>query len=296
MSEFVIQQLFNALALGGVYALLALGLAMVFSVLGLINFAHGEIMTLTGYAMVFFVATLGAPIAFALVLALGLAAASAMGIERIAFRPVRGASLTTMLLTTFALSSIAHVLFQNFISPRPIALAMPDWLTGTHDLGGFRIGALQLVSIGVTLFALVALSVFLRRSTLGLAMRAAAEDFDMTRMMGIAADRVVLTAFALSGLLAGISGFLWIAQRGSVDPLMGFVPVLKAFIAVVVGGLGTLSGAVLGGFLLGFVEVGLRATLPPEALPFRDAIALALVIAILLFRPQGILGKAVDVR
>lgn len=296
MSEFVIQQVFDALALGGVYALLALGLAMVFSVLGLINFAHGEIMTLTGYAMVFFVATLGAPIAFALVLALGLASASAVGIERIAFRPVRGASLTTMLLTTFALSSIAHVLFQNFISPRPIALAMPSWLTGTIDFGGFQIGALRLVSIGVTLLALVALSVFLRRSTLGLAMRAAAEDFDMTRMMGIAADRVVLTAFALSGLLAGISGFLWIAQRGSVDPLMGFVPVLKAFIAVVVGGLGTLSGAVLGGFLLGFIEVGLRATLPPEALPFRDAIALALVIAVLLVRPHGILGKAVDVR
>lgn len=296
MTEIFAQQVLNALALGGVYALLGLGLAMVFSVLGMINFAHGEIMTLGGYTMVFISATLGWPFALAVVLSFCVAAGSAALIERIAFRPVRGASLTTMLLTTFAISSILHVLFQNFISPRPIALAVPDWLTSTIELGEMRIGTLQSISITITVVALGGLVAFLRFSTLGLAMRAAAQDFTITRLMGISANRVIVTAFAISGLLAGLSGFLWVAQRGSVDPLMGFVPVLKAFIAVVLGGMGSLSGAVLGGFLLGILEVTLRATLNESLLPFRDAISLTLIIGFLVLRPNGLLGRIDAVR
>ncbi|MDO6728225.1 branched-chain amino acid ABC transporter permease [Cognatishimia sp. 1_MG-2023] len=296
MSELVAQQVLNALALGGVYALLGLGLAMVFSVLGMINFAHGELMTFTGYALIFLSATLGWPFFLAVFAAFAVAAASAALIERVAFRPVRGASLTTMLLTTFAISSILHVVFQNFISPRPIAVAIPDWLTSTAQFSGLRIGMLQCISLGVTVVALIGLTVFLRFSITGLAMRAAAQDFSITRLMGIPANRVIVTAFAISGLLAGLSGFLWVAQRGSVDPLMGFVPVLKAFIAVVLGGLGSLPGAVLGGFLLGFLEVLLRAMLPSELLPFRDAISLSIIITILVLRPNGLLGRAEAVR
>ncbi|WP_421723883.1 branched-chain amino acid ABC transporter permease [Bauldia sp.] len=296
MIEFYAQQLINALALGGVYALLALGLAMIFSVLGMINFAHGEVMTIAGYAVVFAVATLGVPFAFAVIVGCLIAISTAVAIERVAFRPVRNASLSTMLLTTFAVSSILQVLFQNFISPRPLALAVPATLTGVVSIGGLTIGTLQLVSIGITFVVLAGLVVFLRRSLLGIAMRAAAQDFAATRLMGIRANGVIATAFAISGVLAGVSGFLWVAQRGSVDPLMGFLPVLKAFIAVVIGGLGNLGGAVLGGFVLGGIEVMLRATLPPDLLPFRDAIALSLVILLLIWRPYGLLGKAEAVR
>jgi branched-chain amino acid transport system permease protein len=150
---------------------------------------------------------------------------------------------------------------------------------------------IQLISIIVTLAMLLGLNLFLHRTMAGRAMRAAAEDFAVLRLMGLRANSVVATAFAISGLLAGVAGVLWVAQRGSVDPLMGALPVLKAFIAAIIGGLGSLSGAVAGGFLLGFIEVILQAYLPESLLPYRDAFAILLVIAVLLFRPQGLLAR-----
>jgi len=287
--EILFQQFVNALALGGTYALLALGLAMVFSVLSLINFAHGELMTITGYAM-FFAISAGLPFPVAVLLGILAATLAALAMERIAFRPVRDASMATMLLTSFAVSTILHMVFQNLISARPKAIPVPNWMIGAIDLGGLGIGTIQALSIVATALLLFALSVFLRRSSLGIAMRAAALDFPVTRLMGINANAVIATAFAISGLLAGVAGVLWLAQRGSVDPLMGFLPVLKAFIAVVLGGLGSLSGAVVGGFVLAFIEVALRAFLPEAWLPFRESITLTLVIVLLLARPQGLLG------
>jgi branched-chain amino acid transport system permease protein len=159
-----------------------------------------------------------------------------------------------------------------------------------------QIGVIQLLSILTTAVSLVGLLIFLKRSMLGIAMRAAAEDFNVTRLMGINANLVISTAFAISGLFAGIAGILWLFQRGSVDPLMGFLPVLKAFIAVVLGGLGSLSGAVVGGFILGAIEVALRAYLPDSALAYRDAISLALVIGLLFFWPQGLVPRRDVVR
>jgi branched-chain amino acid transport system permease protein len=209
--------------------------------------------------------------------------------ERVAFRPMRGASVTSLLLTSFAVSSLLKVVFQNGVSARPQAVAMPGWMTGAFSLGDFTIGIGPSISIAVSVLALVALEIFLRRTVTGTAMRAAAEDFDVVRLMGIPASRIIATAFLLSGLLAGLAAMLWVAQRASVDPLMGFTPVLKAFIAAVVGGLGSLPGAVAGGFLLGIVEVLLQATLPAAAAPYRDAIVLSGVIAVLLIRPQGLI-------
>lgn len=293
--EILIQQFVNALSLGGTYALLALGLAMVFSVLGLINFAHGDLMTLTGYAMFFAIgAGLGLPLAIVLGIACAILAAVAM--ERVAFRPVRDANTATMLLTSLAVSTILHMLFQNLISARPRAIPVPSWMIGAVDVAGLAIGVIQLMSITATALLLIALTIFLRRSILGIAMRAAALDFPVTRLMGINANAVVATAFGLSGLLAGVAGVLWLAQRGSVDPLMGFLPVLKAFIAVVLGGLGSLAGAVVGGFALAFIEVFLRAFLPDGWLPFRESITLTLVIVLLLVRPEGLIGQRENMR
>jgi len=287
--ELLAQQLVNALALGGTYALLALGLALVFSIMGLINFAHGELMTLAGYALCFALAA-AYPFWVALPLALLAAIALALLMERVAFRPVRKASMATMLLTSFAVSAILRVAFQNLISARPLPVGVPAALTGALTVGSLQVGMIQALSLASTLVLLLLLLAFFRYTTFGIAMRAAAEDFDITRLMGIRANALIASAFALSGLLAGVAAVFWVAQRGSVDPLMGFLPVLKAFIAVIVGGIGSLAGAVAGGFLLGFIEIALRAALPAELMPYRDALALVLVILVLLVRPQGLLG------
>jgi branched-chain amino acid transport system permease protein len=287
--NYFIEQTVNALSLGGTYALLALGLAVVFSILGMINFAHGALMTLTGYALVF-AALAGLPFAAAAPVAILVAIVSALVLERVAFRPVRGASAATMLLTSFAVAVLLQLAFQLFISTRPQIVPLPAMLTATVQLGAISIGVNRLISIGVAILVLIGLNLFLRRTTIGLAMRAAAEDFDVTRLMGIRADRVIAAAFAMSGLLAAIAAVLWIAQRSSVDPMMGLIPVLKAFIATTLGGLGSLLGAVLGGMLLGAIEIYLAAYLPDAALRFHGAITLGLVILVLLLRPQGLVG------
>lgn len=288
--EIWIEHLGNALSLGGTYALLALGLAIVWSVVGLVNFAHGELMTITGYT-IFFLLAAGIGIEFAVIAAIPVTMLAAMTMERVAFRPVRNTNYSTTLLTSFAVSAILQVAFQNLISARPQTIVMPSALTRIVDFGGFHIGMLQLTSIVVTIVMLVALSIFLRRSVYGMAMRSAAENFSVTRLMGVKANSVIAVTFALSGMLAGVAAILWVAQRSSVDPLMGSVPILKAFIAVVVGGLGRLSGAVVGGFFLAAIEIGLRASLPIEWADYRDSIVLFIVIAVLVVRPNGLLGN-----
>lgn len=286
--DIVLQQVLNAVSLGGIYALLALGLAVVFSIVALINFAHGELMTVAGYAL-YLCILFSIPLPVAFLIAVLAAALAAVLTERLAFRPMRRADATSLLLTSFAVSAVLRVMFQNGISARPKPVPLPAALSGTVNLGPVHLGAVPLASILVTILSLVALTVFLKRATLGLAMRAAAEDFQVLRLMGIRANRVVAMAFALSGALAGVSAALWVAQRGSVDPLMGFVPVLKAFVAAVIGGLGSLPGAVAGGFVLGIAEVLFQAFLPDAALPFRDAFVLSVVIVILIWRPDGLI-------
>jgi branched-chain amino acid transport system permease protein len=293
--DIVLQQMVNAASLGSIYALLALGLAVVFAIVGLINFAHGEVMTIAGYGALFAL-TMSFPLAGVVAFAIAAALIASLAMERIAFRPLRGADVTTLLITSFAVSEIVKVLLQNGISARVQAVVLPSWLSSSLAIGPVVVGVTPLISIGVTAVALVGLVLFLRNTMPGRAMRAAADDFQMLRAVGYPANRVIATAFLVAGFLAAIAAMLWVAQRGSVDPLMGFVPVLKAFIAVVLGGLGSLVGAVAGGFLLGAIEVGLQASLPDSAQPFRDAIALGLVIAVLLVRPNGLLPARSSVR
>lgn len=285
--ETILQQTINAISLGGIYALLALGLAVVFSIVRLINFAHGEVMTVAGYA-IWFALSYASPVAASIVLGIVVAIVAAVSMERVAFRAMRGADVTTLLITSFAVSEIIKVLFQNGISARPVPIVLPAWISGTLDLGLVRISVIALVSIVVVTVSLFFLSIFLRRTVLGISMRAAAEDFAVLRLMGLRANHVIALAFAVSGLLAGLAAVLWVAQRGSVDPLMGSAPVLKAFIATVLGGLGSLTGAVLGGFIVGLVEVFLQGYLPQLLLPYREAISLALIIALLVWRPDGL--------
>lgn len=287
--DLIIQQAANALALGATYALLALGLSLVFSIMQLVNFAHGELLTVAGYAL-FFLAAINLPFAILVIGAVCFAVVVAVAMERIAFRPFRGASGSTLLLTSFAISVIIQLNFQNFVDPRGRPVPIPGALRGAVSVFGVRIGVIQIVSLVTVIVVVIALSVFLHRTRLGISVRAAAQDFDATRLMGIRADAVTITVFAISGLLAGIAGVLWVAQRTTVDPFMGLTPVLKAFIAVIVGGMGSLVGGVVAAFLLAFLEIMAQAFLPPGIQPLRDGVVWIVVIAVLAIRPAGLFG------
>lgn len=283
----LVQQVFNALSLGSIYALLALGLAVVFSVLGLLNFAYGELVTINGYVMFLLIS---AGFGFWAAAAVGLVTAviASLLIELVAFRPLRRASATAVIFSSFAVAVVIQNLIRNLISPRPKGIAIPGWLDGVVAVGPFRIPVLALITVTVAAVGVSVVTAFLTRSRHGLAIRAAAEDFTTTRLMGAPANRMILLAFALSGILAGIAGFLWVAKRGVVTPTMGFVPLLQAFIAVVLGGFGGLSGAVYGGFLLAAIEVALQVALPSQLRPFAVALTLVVVVAILFVRPSGL--------
>jgi len=277
------------LSVGGMYALLALGLAMVFAVIGLVNFAHGEMIAVTGYSMFFLLMT-GIPFSVVAIFAVFMAIIAAVLMERIAFRPVRNATLAAGLITSFALEMILETGWSNFISPLRRPIKIPPWVMHYWQIGDTGINTYQIIAILMTIISVVTLTIFLKRTILGLAMRAAAEDFPVVQLMGIRANRVIATAFAISGMLAGFAGLLWIAQRSSVDPHIGLNPTIKAFIAVVFGGVGSLSGAVAGGLILGIMEVCLRSFLPESAMPFREAIGYSVVILVLLKWPDGLIS------
>jgi branched-chain amino acid transport system permease protein len=216
---------------------------------------------------------------------------AAVAMERIAFRPLRGASIATLLITSFAVSFLIQTALQIFISAEPEPILHTGWADTSYAIGPYTVGRIQIVTAGTTIGVLILLNVFLRRSLLGISIRAAAEDLDAVRLMGVSANRVMISAFASSGLLAGIASLLFFSQAGSVDPVTGTAPVIKAFIAVILGGLGSLTGAVVGGFVLGFTDQILQAVHSGTVLQFHDAIVLAVLVAILLLRPQGLVGR-----
>ena len=215
--------------------------------------------------------------------------AIALLMERVAFRPVRRADPTTMLITSFALSYTLQNLEILSLGARARFVALPEFFSEFILLGPLQIPKLSLFVIGMTLLLLVGLNLFLRRTTLGVQMSAAAADFTMARLLGVKANRVIAVAFGISGLFAAAAAFALVAQLGQVNPSLGVLPVLIGFASVIIGGLGSLAGATLGGFALGFLTIMLQATLPASLSPFRDAILFTMVIAFLLIRPQGLL-------
>ncbi|MDI3338625.1 branched-chain amino acid ABC transporter permease [Defluviimonas aestuarii] len=292
--DYAAQQLLNALSFGAEYALIAVGLAIVFSIMGLVNFAHGEVIAFGGYSMaVVGTVVTGNPLVLMAAVLIACVSVSLL-LERVAFRTVRKADITTGLLTAFGVSIILQNLYLLLGSPRPISATQFIFLDRTLLIGPVHVSSLQIYETVTTIAAILFLTLFLKRSYLGIAMRAASRDFQMVRLCGIRANRVVATAFAISGLLAGLACIFIMARRGSVTPHMGFDPVLTAFIACVLGGFGSLPGAVLGGFILGFLEVGVLVLLPQTAGGLAQA-AVFLVVALLLFwRPDGILTPATE--
>jgi len=317
MTDYFIQQVVNALSAGSLYALMAVGLAMVFGILRLINFAHGDLMMIAAYLAVFCLSA-GLPLEATVPIMIAGTVAVGLLMERIAYRPIRGAPDVAMLLSSFAVGQILQngTLLTPRLAGKPtlIAFPSPEQLNGVMTLGAITVPKVNVVSFVAGLVLLALLTLFVTRTTLGLSMRAAAADLNAAQLVGIKVNRVVATAFAIGAALAAVAGFLYSVQAGQINPYMGFTPVLKAFIAAVIGGFGSIAGAVLGGFVLGFLEVlvtalaGIGDLLPPGSVPpevrtflqqwlpsslasYRDAVVFIVLILVLLVRPQGILGK-----
>ena len=284
LMQFVI----NAIALGGVYAITTLGLVMVFGIMRLVNFAYGELLMVAGYT-VWLVTERGVPWLPAVGMGLVVAVVIALAMERVAFKPLRDSNPTTLLITSFAVSTLLQTAAVVYVYPKPVPVFMPAIFTQNFDIGGLRIPKIDILSIGVTLVVLVLLNLFLRRTLIGIALRAAAEDFTTTRLMGVRANAVIATAFAIQGILAGIVMVLWVGNSAVVYPTMGLVPVLIAFMAGIVGGMENLTGAVLGGFLVGFLFTALATFLPSGVSAYRQAFLFGFVVVILIFKPQGLI-------
>ena len=293
--EGFLQFLVNALSLGSLYALMALGMAIVFGILRLVNLAYGELNMVAGYTL-FLLNDSPLPWLASALFAVVMAALASILTERIAFRPVRANSLNAMLITSFAVSTLLQNAALLLVSPRTRAVNVPGLLTQSIEIAGLRVSMANVLTIVVSIGLLVGLSLGLRRTTLGIALRAAADDFPMTRMLGVRADRVIATAFAISGVLAGVVGLFWVARIGSVIPTIGAGPLLIALIATVIGGMQGLSGAIVGGYLLGALTVGMQLVLPQGLLDYRDAFTFGIVILVLLVRPQGLIAGRSSVR
>jgi branched-chain amino acid transport system permease protein len=285
----VIQTFVNGLALGGVYALTTLGLVIVFGIMRLINFAYAELIMAGGYALWIFT-SFGVPWLAALGMAIIVATLLAVLMERLAFRPLRDASAATLLIASFAVSSFLQRFVEVYIWPRPIAVQIPAIFSQTYEIGGVRIPKVDILSILVTAAVLIALTLMLKRTLIGIALRAAAEDFATTRLMGIDANRIIATAFAIEGVLAGTVMLFWVGSSGVVYPALGLTPIIIAFMAAVVGGMRSLIGAVVGGFVVGFLFTALATFLPAEFQNYRQALLFVIVVAVLLVRPGGIVS------
>lgn len=288
MTEFL-QQLVDGLGRGGIYALLALGLAVIFGVMHLVNFAHGETITVSAYVSYGLFLMVGGNwwlIAPAIIVTSVLVS---VAIEFLAFRWVRGADDFTMLLTSFGVHFVVVALFVMYVSPKPKNFEKPDWIFDTFSIGGVSFEVVDVLTIGVTLVTLAGTAWLLRRTIFGIAIRAAAEDFDAARLMGVRSDRVIRGAFALAGFLAGVAAVFWLMRTGESEPNAGLIPLLKGVIAAIIGGLGSLTGAVIGGFALGLMEVFLRAWLPSEIVGLTEGIVFLLIAILFIVRPQGLI-------
>jgi branched-chain amino acid transport system permease protein len=283
-----IQFVIDVLSLGGAYALMALGLVIVYGILRLVNFAYGELIMVAGYTL-FLVG--GTALPWLVMAAMAVLAAVLTGIatDYVAFRPVRAKSVTAVLITSFAFSTLLQNAALLFISPRPRAVPLPEIFSQTVQIAGVITPMRNLITIGAAVVLLALFALLMRFTVLGIAMRAAATNFTMARMLGVPANLIISSAFAISGLLAGVVGILWIGRIGTVVPGIGLEPLLVAFIATVIGGMRSLTGAVIGGFLLALIDTSLNYTLPQDLLKFRDAFTFSLVILILLWRPEGLM-------
>lgn len=285
---FTLDFVINAISLGSLYAIIALGLVIVYGILKLVNYAYGELIMIAGY-MLFLLGSAGV----SPWIILGISAVFAATLvsyltELVAFRPVRTKSMTAILVTSFAVSTLLQNLVLLFVSPRSRAVPLPALFSKSVNILGSDVSMRNILTILISLALLGALSLLMKRTILGIALRAAAENFTMTRMLGVPANMVISVAFILSGFLAGVVALFWVGRSASVTPTIGTAPLLIAFVACVIGGMNSLTGAVVGGYIYGIIFSLLSLFLPQSLLDYRDAFMFAIVILILLFKPEGL--------
>ena len=296
--EYILQQTINAVSQGSLFALVAVGLSIIFSLLRLTNFAHGDMMMVGAFGTLM-MQLAGLPFPVAVLAGILIAAIVGIIVERIAYRPVRGAPDVTMLLTSVALTYILENLGILLFTSSPRNFPLPDWMQAYFSFADGRITftSINLLTFALTLAALLFLGWFVTGTPVGLGMRAAAEDLTASHLVGVNVNAVIVVAFVMASGFAGLAGVLWAAQAGVVEPSMGFTPLLKAFVAAIIGGFGSIPGAIVGGFALGALEVFIQS-LPSEwgLGPYRDALVFTMLIAFLLFRPGGIVGVRQEVK
>ncbi|WP_312054279.1 high-affinity branched-chain amino acid ABC transporter permease LivH [Pantoea brenneri] len=302
MSEqflYFIQQMFNGVTLGSTYALIAIGYTMVYGIIGMINFAHGEVYMIGSYVSFIVIAALmmmgidtsWLMIAAGFVMAVIISSAYGWSIERVAYRPVRSSKRLIALISAIGMS----IFLQNYVSLTQGSrdLALPSLITGQWTVGesnGFAatISTMQIVIWVVTFLAMLALTTFIRYSRMGRACRACAEDLKMASLLGINTDRVISLTFVIGAAMAAVAGVLLGQFYGSINPFIGFMAGMKAFTAAVLGGIGSIPGAMIGGLVLGIAEALTSAYLSTE---YKDVVSFALLIVVLLVMPTGILGR-----
>jgi branched-chain amino acid transport system permease protein len=268
---------------------------MIYGIVRLINFAHGDLMMVGAFATLG-MAYGGAPWPAILAVVLALGALAGMAIETTVLRAIRGAPQVTGFIATLAVSVIIQNTALMVLSPQQRNFLFPAAMRERIDFGGVSAAVTDLVIVGLTLALIAGLFLIVYRTRLGIAMRATAENLMAARLMGVAVNRTILAAFAIGSALAAVAGLLWGGKFGQIDPLMGLVPGLKAFVACVIGGVGSIGGAMLGGYLLGMAEVLFVGLLPQAFAGYRDAFVFALLIVILLVRPSGLFLRHADER
>lgn len=293
-SVLITQNLFNGIMVGGLYALIAVGYTMVYGILRLINFAHGDIMTMGIYFAFYAVVLMKMPFFAGVLFSIFATALLGFLVDRVAYKPLRNAPRISALITaigmSFFLESFAVVFFGSNYKSFLKVFNDTSFLFKTYKLGKIIIPQITFFIIIITLIALIILFYIVYKTKIGMAMRAISADIPTTSLMGINVDLVIGFTFALGSGLAAIAGIMWAMRYPNFYPYTGFNPGLKAFIAAVFGGIGSLQGAVLGGFLLGIIEVML-ITLFPSVMQYRDAFAFLILIFILSIKPSGLLGK-----
>ena len=295
-AAYILSQIANGLILGSMYALIAIGFSMIYGIVRLINFAHGDIFTIGAFTTLASVGYLNLPFPLAVVVVVAAGAASGAVIERIAFRPMRGSPQVTGFIASLAVAIILQNLAILTITAQPRTFQVPEYLNALVVLGPITVRVIDLAIVALSIVLMVALVIFVGFTRIGIAMRATAENYDVARLMGINIDRMIMLAFAIGSGLAAVGGLMWGSKYGQISPLMGLLPGLKAFIAAVIGGVGSIPGAVLGGYVLGLSEVLFVGLLPPEYSGFRNAFVFGALIVVLLVMPNGLLGKSTETR
>lgn len=294
--QYIAQQIVNGLILGSMYAMVAIGFSMIYGIIRLINFAHGDVVMIGAFVTLGLLQVAGAPLPLVALVVLTAGAAVGILIEKGAFRPMRGAPQVTGFIASLAVSIMLQNLGVLLLTAQPRNFTFPDYLQRIIHVAGVSFRTVDAVIMLTALSLMCALILLVNKTKLGMAMRATSENIDVARLMGININRTIMATFAIGSALAGIAGLMWGGKFGQIDPLLGFIPGLKSFVAAVIGGVGSIPGAILGGFVLGVSEVLFVGLLPPIYSAFRDAFVFATLILILLIMPNGILGKSMEER